>query len=229
MEGLNPHRGLSKGLSEIFSAGFSNEPVAVLEDSERHREAAILVRLGDGEARARAARNELRRYLTELLAPHLQRVVAPAITTMPQRCDQVVEHTFVSFTRALAADLDIECINDDFVETRPRRDVTEVAHANRQDMLQDVWQFQGDLTGRTVILLDDVFNTGASLKAASQCLRRAGAEVIPLVLIRSDNEDGETKEILHKYFTDSWERLLDLPTVQGSLRRSIERWSSMQH
>ena len=228
MEGLFPRQGLSNGLSEVFSAGFANEPVAVLENSERHREAAILVRLGDGEERARAARAELRRYLTKNLAPYLQGLGSPAITTMPQRCDQAVEHTFVSFTRALAKDLGIDCVNDNFVETQPRKDVTEIVHADRQAMLREVWQFQGDLSGRTVILLDDVFNTGASLSAASECLIRAGAQVIPLVLIYSDDEDGETQEVLHKYYANKWDRLLRLPTVQGSLRRSIERWSSAQ-
>ena len=122
--------------------------------------------------------------------------------------------------------LGIECVNDQFLERRPRQDVTQVARGDRFNGLRDNWYFDGSLEGRTVILLDDVINSGASVRAAVQCLSNAGARVIPLVLMWSPDEDEETERVLRKFFGGAWDDLLALPDVWGSLRESIEVWAN---
>ncbi len=220
---LRPQRSLADRLDVRGSA----EPIVVLPDpSEDEIDAALLIRLGDRVPAARQARAVLGHFLVHQLGALVKAQTARfAITTMPERCNARVEHTFVSFVRQLARDLGIESINRRFRETRPRSDVSDLPHHQRRHSLEDVWVYEGRLDGRVVILVDDVVDTGLSLRTAGRILTKAGAAVLPLALIRMHNENSEMERTIRKHFGNECRALLELAEVQGSLRCLIESCS----
>jgi ComF family protein len=68
---------------------------------------------------------------------------------------------------------------------RPGRQQVGLTRAQRQENLRGVFQVPDDarprLSGRRVILVDDVFTTGATANAASRALLRGGAASVDLL------------------------------------------------
>ncbi|HLL23709.1 MAG TPA: phosphoribosyltransferase family protein, partial [Kofleriaceae bacterium] len=61
-----------------------------------------------------------------------------------------------------------------------------LARAARHDNLRDAFSVRRAVTGRAVVLLDDVVTTGATMAAAARPLLAAGAtEVIGVALARA--------------------------------------------
>jgi phosphoribosylpyrophosphate synthetase len=189
-------------------------------------EAVMLVRLGDRVPIAKRARELVRALLVRRLESMVRCRSNVAITTMPRRYGSLVEHTFVSFVEDVARDLDVECVNDQFVEVRPRSDVSDLARHERGRHIHDAWIFRGALNEREVLLVDDVIDTGNSIEAAASVLERAGAQVLRIALLRLQNENDAMEAAIRKYFGCHYRALLDVPEVQGSLRRMLESWSS---
>jgi len=188
-------------------------------------DSTILIRLGDGVIEGKRARQYMRAVLPARLSTHEWDRDQVVMTSMPQRFNNEREHTFVSFARTLANDLGIVFVNDQFIETADRLDVSDVGVAQRFQVLQNLWEFHGRLDGKVVILLDDVVASGTSIRTAASILTGAGATVVPYALVSCSDEAATTKEVLQKHFTGRWASLLNLAEVQGSLRRSIEQWS----
>jgi phosphoribosylpyrophosphate synthetase len=146
------------------------------------------------------------------------------MTSMPRRVGYVHEHTVVSFARSVADAIPVKFINDLFIETDERPDVTSLPEGNRESLLLRNWQYNGDLSNHTVILLDDVMASGSSLRAASRVLASVGACVRPHALLKLDDEEAEIERALIRHFEGRWGDL-DVPDIQGSLRALVERLS----
>jgi ComF family protein len=62
--------------------------------------------------------------------------------------------------------------------TRPQ---VELSPTKRQDNVKDAFRFFGDrssLSGKTVLIVDDVLTTGATIDQAAKVLRKAGAKAV---------------------------------------------------
>jgi adenine/guanine phosphoribosyltransferase-like PRPP-binding protein len=129
----------------------------------------------------------------------------------------------IRFTRELANALGIESVNHNFRERRHRLDVSEVGSEERSTLLRENWYYDGSLQGRVAILIDDVLVTGSSMTVATDVLTRAGAEVIPIALIRLSDETQEMEKLIRRYFAERYDTLLQSINIYGSLRRQIEQ------
>jgi hypothetical protein len=185
----------------------------------------LLLRLGDRVAEGRDARVAIRRIVADGLAAWIgtdrDRF---AMTSMPERYANRAEHTFISFARALADDIGIEFVNDRFIEAAPRRDIAHLHADERVEELRSAWRYRGALHGRTVILIDHVLATGASLSVASSILRDAGARVVPIALLELIDADAQTERVVQSRFGADYSALLGVPEIQGRLRSTIEGW-----
>ena len=201
-----------------------NEDVLIVYEQPTRQELddILLLRLGDGVPRAKLARDRVRRRLCRLLPGLLWQHKSAAITSMPQRFNYEHEHTFVSFTRSVGKVLELDCVNDRFVEIAKRSDVTLVSPELRGNMLRNVWQYQGSLKGRNLILLDDVMGSGATMHIAAEILTNAGAHVVPVCLTSLEDEDGAMETALVRNF-ENLGMLLDVPEIQGSLRETVAK------
>ena len=210
-----PRRDLSPGV--VFS-----------NPSRRQIDLSLLMRLGDGVREGRTARRKLARMLTERLEDTVLNAgferESLVLTSVPERYGATHEHAFVSFCRALSADLGIEFINDQFIETAPRPDLADVPVTRREKLLRSCWRYRGSLKGRVAILLDDIVDSGASLNVASRRLRQAGARVAPLALISMHDAREQLQRVTREQLGDQRRDLLALPEIPDSLRRDIESW-----
>jgi ComF family protein len=116
-------------------------------------------------------------------------VVVPVPMPWIRRVDRGIDHSAV-IAAAVARQLRLRCVQP----IRQRALGTQVESSERTTRMQRVerfrsralwcaWRARRAIQARTVILVDDVRTTGATLSHASACLMRMGAaSVIPTVL-----------------------------------------------
>lgn len=228
------HRGgaLRKYADDILQAKKRCPPkpfVVFSEQAEPEVDRVLLLRFGPKVEESRQAAQELQEFLGGVLrevwsSPEQRQDFV--ITTMPdrKRTGTHPEHAFVQFTKQLAKDLQILCINDYFKEERQRREVSALLGSQGVKELYHLWSLHlpAGLSQHVVLLLDDVLVSGASLRVAATLLRKKKMRVIPIALITLSDEDSETKRVIRKYFLGRLDHLLRLDEVQGSLRALIE-------
>jgi ComF family protein len=72
------------------------------------------------------------------------------------------------------------------IRTRKTRDQVQLSATERRLNLENAFRCSGALQGESVLLVDDVFTTGSTLKAAALALREGGAgEITGLVFARA--------------------------------------------
>jgi predicted amidophosphoribosyltransferase len=88
--------------------------------------------------------------------------------------------------RHVAASLDVHFRRDLVRRVRKTRQQTSLDAAARRENVRGAFQVQEALEGAAVLLVDDVYTTGATMAEAADALKRSGAdEVTGLVFARA--------------------------------------------
>lgn len=83
----------------------------------------------------------------------------------------------------ICKNINIKNLNQNFYCIKDYLDQKGLNAEEREKNIKGVFKYNGDLTGKTVVLLDDIVTTGATLRECVRVLRKAGAkEVIAVVM-----------------------------------------------
>lgn len=93
------------------------------------------------------------------------------------------ENRFIKLLVALSENFGIENLGTKFKCIKFYPDQKILTAKEREKNLKDVFQFTGNLYGKTVILIDDIVTTGATLRECTIVLKNAGAEEIIIVAL----------------------------------------------
>ncbi|MCT4657158.1 MAG: ComF family protein [Cohaesibacter sp.] len=97
--------------------------------------------------------------------------------------------------RIMARELEMEFCPDLLKRVRSTRQQVGLSEAARKANVRGAFRLNlsscGDLSGKTVILVDDVMTTGATLEACSRVLKRAGAKHIYVIVFARVVEPGQ--------------------------------------
>ncbi len=70
-------------------------------------------------------------------------------------------------------------VNEDLIKTKNTKPMSSLDSKERFVQIKNTFDLKGkDLYNKRVIIIDDVFTTGATISEASLCLKRAGVEVV---------------------------------------------------
>lgn len=76
--------------------------------------------------------------------------------------------------------------NDIIFETKYHKSQTKFKNAQRGKNILGAFQVKKDLSGKKIILVDDIFTTGATVKACAQALKDNGArEILVITLVKT--------------------------------------------
>jgi ComF family protein len=76
------------------------------------------------------------------------------------------------------------------VRSKNTQPQTGLSRKERQHNLQGAFQaVEPDVTGRNVLLVDDIYTTGATLKACVAALRKAGAQGVSVLVLARAQEN----------------------------------------
>jgi predicted amidophosphoribosyltransferase len=65
-----------------------------------------------------------------------------------------------------------------------------LSESERQNNVKDVFEYTGTLKGKTVVLIDDIVTTGATIKACVNILKKSGAEKVLVVALAINQKQG---------------------------------------
>ncbi|MBI3763155.1 MAG: RecQ family ATP-dependent DNA helicase, partial [Chloroflexi bacterium] len=96
-----------------------------------------------------------------------------------------------SLARALAVELSIPALVGNLVKTRPTRPQKEMTNlAQKQANVRGAFAVRGHLTSQYLLVLDDLFDSGATLAEITRILRAAGVEVYVATLTKTIHTDA---------------------------------------
>jgi ComF family protein len=139
------------------------------------------------EGPAREAVHALKYYGRHAIASTMARIMAQAVTGFP--IDRVVPVSLHRsrlrergydqaelLARGVAGALDLRCEPDTLTRVRRTRQQTTLSADQRKRNVTGAFETREDVSGETVLLIDDVYTTGATMEAAASALRAAGAD-----------------------------------------------------
>lgn len=97
------------------------------------------------------------------------------------------ENRFAEALNMICRDCNIEDLSPNFSCTKVYSDQKGLNYEEREKNINGVFKYEGNLTGKTVVLIDDIVTTGATLRECIRILRNAGAEEI-LVVVMAINQ-----------------------------------------
>jgi ComF family protein len=137
--------------------------------------------------RVRRMARPLGAALAANIAPSLDAV--DAVLAIPLHPTRLAERGFNQageLAREVASVLQLCYLNDGLVRLRATEQQAKLNARSRAENMRDAFGWKGDMPPRRVLLVDDVFTTGATMEACAAALRQAGTEVIHgLALARS--------------------------------------------
>jgi ComF family protein len=114
---------------------------------------------------------------------------AQAVVAIPLHQSRLAERGFnqaEAIARAAAHGLGLPFLNDGLVRLRATEQQAKLDARGRTENMRDAFGWQGPPPPRRLLLVDDVYTTGATMGACAEALRAAGAEAVyGLALARS--------------------------------------------
>jgi competence protein ComFC len=92
--------------------------------------------------------------------------------------------------KELAEFLKIPLISDCLIKTKETKDQVELSEKERKENVKGVFFIKNKekITGKNILLIDDVFTTGATMEEAARVLKEAGAEkIVGIVIARASS------------------------------------------
>jgi predicted amidophosphoribosyltransferase len=134
---------------------------------------------------------ELAARWAELLAAHPELPRPDAVIPIPPSTAREFDPV-TALAQALAAQLSIPALADTLVKTRttkPQKEMT--ALAQKQANVAGAFALKGDMRGKRLILVDDLYDSGATLAEAARVLARAGVtSLVVLTLTKTIHADA---------------------------------------
>lgn len=124
------------------------------------------------------------RWLGEALAERLPGA-GQWIVPMPLHPERIRERGFnqsMEMARALARARHLPLAGECLLRQRPTPPQAELEHRERQRNVRGAFACTSDLTGRAIVLVDDVMTTGASANECARVLRLHGAATITVAV-----------------------------------------------
>ncbi len=103
-----------------------------------------------------------------------------SISRVPPRPDE--DDRFARITKEIAKKLDIEDVSEQLFCVEDFTSQKNLSSADRVENVKGKFDTSGSLFGKTIVLIDDIVSTGSTLTECVNQLRKAGAEVLALVL-----------------------------------------------
>nr|MBI2905510.1 ComF family protein [Chloroflexota bacterium] len=134
--------------------------------------------------------NDLAERWLELLAAHPELPEPDAVIPIPPSLQRDFDPVTL-LAQTLATKLAIPALTNTLVKTRatkPQKEMT--ALAQKQANVAGAFALKGDVRGRRLILVDDLFDSGATVQEAARLLTRGGAiSVVVLTLTKTIHAD----------------------------------------
>lgn len=99
------------------------------------------------------------------------------------------ENRFMEILKIICSNCNIEDISSSFSCLVSYPDQKGLNSQEREKNINGVFKYTGNLTGKTVVLIDDIVTTGATLRECVRVLRNAGAEKI-IAVVMAINQIG---------------------------------------
>jgi predicted amidophosphoribosyltransferase len=134
---------------------------------------------------------ELAARWAELLAAHPELPKPDVVIPIPPSTARDFDPVTL-LTQALAAQLAIPALTDALFKTRATRPQKEMtALAQKQANVAGAFALKGDVRGKRLILVDDLYDSGTTLAEAARVLARGGAaSIIVLTLTKTIHADS---------------------------------------
>lgn len=115
--------------------------------------------------------------LAEAIAPAAGFLVVP-MPLHPQRLKERGFNQAGEIARPLARRLGLSCASEALLRTRDTAAQASLPLAKRTGNVRGAFECRQDFSGRSILLVDDVMTTGATVAEASRALLRAGAAAV---------------------------------------------------
>ena len=131
-----------------------------------------------------------RRYLVPLLADTYRRwyaglsidTVVP-VPLSPQRLEERGYNQAELLTRLLSAELDLPHDPELLARIKNTRRLATLSRSEREKELRGAFRAEPEARGKTILLVDDIYTSGATASMASRALLRVGAEAIYVLTV----------------------------------------------
>ena len=125
------------------------------------------------------------------MAPLLANVPVDRIFPIPLHPVRLRERTFNQaelLAEALSEQTGVPCENRLLIRTRPTRPQADLDRRERNDNLRGAFDLRhgARLKGLRLLLVDDVYTTGATARACAQLLKTAGARTVSMLAAARD-------------------------------------------
>lgn len=108
------------------------------------------------------------------------------IIPLPLHPQRLIERGFnqsAEIARTLGCSLRIPVDHDNVLRTRPTPPQADLPHKERKKNVRGAFECRTDLTGRRLLLIDDVMTTGATVNECARVLKLHGADSITVAVI----------------------------------------------
>ena len=99
------------------------------------------------------------------------------------------ENRFMEILKIICSNSNIEDMSSSFSCLESYPDQKGLNSEEREKNINGVFKYTGNLTGKTIVLIDDIVTTGATLRECFRVLRNAGAEKV-IVVVMAINQIG---------------------------------------
>lgn len=100
------------------------------------------------------------------------------------------EHRFDKIVKAISDSCGLDDLSAKLICEKDYEIQKTLSQDEREQNVKDVFVFQGDLSGRSIVLIDDVASTGSTLKACIRALKEKNVEQIYIVVLGINQLQG---------------------------------------